>query len=550
MLKLFSLSQLLLLISFRLMFGQQTVGLFTYDSLAADGYTLFAPLSWNETYLIDNCGREINRWQSTYQPGNSVHLLEDGNLLYSCRMPTNSFPGGGGSGGRLEKYDWNNNLLWSWELNTTTQLQHHDVEPMPNGNILVLSWEKRMAAAAIANGRDTSILGNALWPEHILEIQPLGADSAVIVWEWKMWNHLIQDYDSAKINYGVVADHPELIDINYIGAGTGSADMAHFNAIRYNAALDQILVCSRFYCEFWILDHSTTTLEASGHTGGVRGKGGDILYRWGNPESYRRGILSDRKFFGPHDARWIEAGNPGEGNILIFNNGRNRPGGDYSTVEEVIPAIDVNGNYPSPPPNQPYSPDSSLWIYSAPVPADFYSTNISGAQRLINGNTLICEGTTGNFFEVDSPGNIHWNYLSPVGTAGIVAQGDNPPIPNVFKVRRYGSDFPGLAGQDLTPGNPLEGNPLPGTGLCAPASIATSPELPARIFPNPCEAEFQITLPDAKEHALKLLLPVTGQKIFESRFCNSGMVRVSEFPAGIYFILIDERNAGKISITH
>ena len=105
-----------------------------------------------------------------------------------------------------------------------------------------------------------------------------------------------------------------------MGGGGVSADWNHVNSVQYNAELDQIILSSHNQNEIWIIDHSTTVEEASGHTGGVYGKGGDFLYRWGNPSIYGRGTSNDTKLGGQHDAHWIANGLPGAGNILIFNN--------------------------------------------------------------------------------------------------------------------------------------------------------------------------------------------------------------------------------------
>ena len=119
-------------------------------------------------------------------------------------------------------------------------------------------------------------------PDHVIEVEPNGSSGGNIVWEWHVWAHLIQDYDPAKDNYGVVEDHPELIDINFMAISAGK-DLNHINAIDYNEEFDQILLTSAGQDEIWVIDHSTTTEESAGHTGGTSGKGGDLLYRWGNP---------------------------------------------------------------------------------------------------------------------------------------------------------------------------------------------------------------------------------------------------------------------------
>jgi len=89
---------------------------------------------------------------------------------------------------------------------------------------------------------------------------------------------------------------------------------------------------------------------------------------------------------------------------LIFNNGAGRPDGDYSSVDEIIPPVDDTGTYTG------YGPTAPTWTYTAATPTDFYAVNISGVQRLSNGNTLICDGPNGYFFEVSSAGDLVWDY--------------------------------------------------------------------------------------------------------------------------------------------
>ena len=111
----------------------------------------------------------------------------------------------------------------------------------------------------------------------------------------------------------------------------------------FNAELDQIMISVRSFGEFWIIDHATTTAEAAGHKGGRRGEGGDLLYRWGNPISYRAGTKADQRLFGQHDAQWIPRGYLGAGHVLIFNNGNERPAGNYSSVDEIVLPVDAAG---------------------------------------------------------------------------------------------------------------------------------------------------------------------------------------------------------------
>jgi hypothetical protein len=214
---------------------------------------LFAPLMSQTTYLIDGCGRVINMWQSEYTPGNTAYVLPNGNLLRTARLNNTVITGGGGGGG-LEIFDWNSNKLWSYNINSENHRLHHDVAPMPNGNILAIIWEVKSEEESLAQGRRSDRLANkVIWSERIVELKPIFPDQAEVVWEWSLWDHMIQDFDQTKENYGVVEDHPELVDINFTQTPAGLNDWIHANSIDYNAQLDQIVLSSPFLNE--ILDH-------------------------------------------------------------------------------------------------------------------------------------------------------------------------------------------------------------------------------------------------------------------------------------------------------
>jgi Arylsulfotransferase (ASST) len=382
-------------------------------------------------------------------------------------MTKGQLSSGGGEGGRVEEYDWDGNLVWELDFSTATYMQHHDIRRLPNGNILMLVIEKKTYAETIAAGFNPSKFQpevaqkGMMLPDYVVEIQPTKPVGGKVVWEWHTWDHLIQDYDATKLNYGVVKSHPELIDC----AGDQKALPAfwnHMNSIDYNASLDQIALSVRGNSEVWIIDHSTTTAEAKSHAGGKHGKGGDLLYRWGNPACYRTGTVSDQRYFQQHDVEWIKSDCPGAGNLTCFDNGLGR--GNYSTVEEFTPAVDANGNYTMVA-GSVIPPADYKWFYKGTTADPMYSENISGAQRLQNGNTIICSGTVGEFREVTTAGDLVWKYICPVAATGPMTQGAAIPedaarageyMNSVFRVYKYPLDYAAFKGRTLVAGDKVE----------------------------------------------------------------------------------------------
>ena len=168
----------------------------------------------------------------------------------------------------MEEIAWDGTVLWSFEYANDQHWQHHDVERLPNGNTLLVAWEAISSEQAEAAGREGMLLrGDDFWPDHIVEIEPDGATGGTIVWQWHALDHVIQDQDSEKDNYGVVADHPELIDINY--PFRREQDWLHVNAVDYNQDLDQIILSNHNFSEIWVIDHSTTTEEVNSQLDGA-----------------------------------------------------------------------------------------------------------------------------------------------------------------------------------------------------------------------------------------------------------------------------------------
>lgn len=438
----------LLIITFYFIFGslkaQNTVGLLYHDSNVSDGYVLFSPSTNNSVFLIDPCGEMVNQWTFTETPGATCYLLTNGNLLRAGKD-------------NLEIRDWNNNVVWSYPTTANGIMQHHDITPLPNGNILCIVADPHSFAQMTANGKNPALTSGNTKLEKIVEIHPIGTNSASIVWEWKFFNHLIQDFDATKLNYGVVANHPELLDPNYNNGN--QMDYIHFNGIDYNANLDQILISARHLSEIYIIDHSTTTAQAASHTGGNSNKGGDFLWRWGNPQVYRHGTESDRKLFMQHNPMWVENGYSDAGKISVFNNGDPASVQTVSTSVLLTPEM-ISGNYTMT--GSVFNPLNLDWSWGGDILGVTVSQGReSGTQAMPNGNMIISEAIIGRVSEITRSGTLLWSYKNPTGpivsnATTYYAQFSTPGNNAFFKAEKYPSNFPGFAGHALAPISILE----------------------------------------------------------------------------------------------
>lgn len=455
----------------------QTVGLIRNETASVSpGYTLFGNNMSPQTYLIDTNGQIVNSWTGAGGQTSS-YLLPNGNLLRNTNKPQGRVYGSNGSTGLIQELRWDGTEAWRFELQTATYQLHHDAIKLPNGNVLAIAWERFQKDDAISMGRNPALLNpatnNEIWAEAIFEIRVDYADGVSdmtdVVWEWHLTDHIVQNFDKTKLNYGAVRANPQLVNFNYvprgIGADTHIADWAHFNSIAYNDDLDQIIVSSREFSEIWIIEHSASSAIAAGHTGGRYGRGGDLLWRYGNAASWNAGLRSNQVLQFQHNAHWIPDDHPGAGNIMVFNNGWNRPSGaSFSSVLELVPGKTAAGAYR-------YGQARIAWSYVAPNPANFFAPIISGAHRLPNGNTLIDEGTRGRIFEVTPAKRIVWTYVNPVAMGVPLRQGTTVPKLTIstglngtprlfqnltFRAVRYAPSYAGLAGKTLTPTGPIE----------------------------------------------------------------------------------------------
>jgi hypothetical protein len=525
----------------------QTVGLIQHDNgTLDDGYVLFAPINGYTTYLIDKCGKQVKTWTSNYKPGQSVYILEDGSLLRTGNANNTTF-NAGGKGGIIEKIDWNGNLIWSYVISDASNCQHHDIKSLPNGNILAIVWEKKTIAEAIAQGRNPNLISSSVWSEKIIEIQPVGSNTGNIVWEWHLWDHLIQDFDNTKPNFGAIAANPQLINLNY-AATANTEDWQHINAIDYNPSLDQIVLSSHNSDEIWIIDHSTSTEQAATNTGGNSKKGGSIIYRWGNPQSYGNGIAADQKLFGQHNAYWIPSGYPNENQIMVFNNGNGRTGGNYSTVEIINPPT-IGFEYT---PTLPFLPISATWLYNQNNSQNWYAQNISSAQQLSNGNLLLCNGPTGTFFEINTSGTTLWKYINPVNTNGIINQDLIPTQNIVFRASFYPRNYIGFNNHIFTTGSIIENSNLISNSCNLSLSIVDkSFTKDIVVYPNPVKEALHITILDSNITNVGIKVINSLGQILIEKTTNSNPITIptDKLTPGIYFVtLFSEQNTKTFKI--
>ena len=426
------------------------------DGRAFEGYTLvhdgaFGGQNANRIYLTDMNGETVHRWEpERYQPEGSVaYLLENGLLLRTVSshhwLHSGNYPVG--AAGTVQLLDWDSNVVWEYQMDMPGKhVFHHDVDYMPNGNILAIAYTGFSPEEARSMGWDGVFpSADTIWFDKVVELQPnLEDGSTEIVWQWNSWDHFVQDKFPGRANYGDVESEVGKIDVNYLREGYVlflRGQMHHVNSVDYNPELDQIVLSSAAYGELWFIDRSTTMAEAAGDSGGRYGRGGDLIYRWGNPFTTRSGTLDDATLFWQHDARWITEGLPGEGNLLVYNNGTNRSldgtfdselGMDfensYTDLLEVRLPARADGSY-----DAGREPEV-VWSWNLDGDEDYFSPFMSGWDRMPNGNTIFVNGHNKQIIEVTPSGERVLDYLVPENG-------------RKYRVYKYPVDYPGLAGR-------------------------------------------------------------------------------------------------------
>ncbi|HMU04499.1 MAG TPA: aryl-sulfate sulfotransferase, partial [Saprospiraceae bacterium] len=275
-------------------------GILLNTSDATNGYSLFT--AQGRTYLVDNCGEIVNSWSIPFAVRH-CKLLPDGNILYM-------------SNGTIEERNWDDQFIKSILLNGVGLILEYEVIKLKNGNYLCVGREQVSLQKFEEYGYDIPFTNPTL-SDVVIEVD---GNNGEVVWRWNLFDHVIQDKFPNKRGYGVLKDKPGKIDINAISTVYWNfTESFMINGMDYNEELDQIVLSVRKIGEIVIIDHSTTTEQAKGSTGGKYNKGGDLLYRYGNPANYDRAPESSRQLYFQHNPNWIKYGEHKD-KIMVFNN--------------------------------------------------------------------------------------------------------------------------------------------------------------------------------------------------------------------------------------
>lgn len=531
-----------------------------------DGLTFYSNMNSAVGYLIDTNSTVVKTYNFTGNTGYSTHFMPGGNFYRTVTNSGNAINGGGVTG-RIQKLDYNGTILWDYTYSSSTYVLHHDHCPLPNGNVLVISYDVKTASDLAAAGGTANL--TSIRSEKIMELQPVGTNSAIVVWQWNLWDHLVQNTDASKNNYQTsIVNHPELMNINY----QPSQDWMHMNGVDYNPVLDQIAFSSHALNEWYIIDHSTSTAEAASHTGGNSSKGGDFLYRWGNPAAYQ---ASGTKILNvTHDAHWVPEGCPDAGYLSGVNNGGQTSPSQKTTFEKVSsPRVDYNYTITS---GSAYTPGT----YNTRIVGTGYTSNMGNIQQFPNANQLICLATSGTIYEIDPNGITLWTkstggtcpqterqtlcfLTNPAPTQPTVTS--NGTVLTTASATTYqwymnGNAVAGATQQSFTPSqsgiyvvrvtdtNGCVYAYSPGFKFTTTGSVTglNLGDLDSQValYPNPVENVLNINVSTDHTNYLVAIRDVSGKIIASEK--NATSIDMNNMPAGLYFIEIHVTGANSI----
>ena len=372
---------------------------------AWNGYTVLSPLQTQAVLVIDMNGNVVKRWEGLNNSAGGPARVLPGGILISASgaRPPNQ------ESLELVQQDFDGKVIWQFSHNEQIKTregstiwsarQHHDWqrESLPAGYYSPES-------APVVEGTSTLIL------THTNRLQPRVADVMLeddrlvevswkgdVLWEWVASDHIDE--------LGFAPDARKAIKAaQSFNKARGSFDWLHINSAHFvgpNRWFDQGDM--RFAPNNVIISSREASLLA------IVGRDGKIVWRLGPDFSESKELRAIRQIIGQHHAHIIPKGLPGAGNLLVFDNGGSSgygfaspiaPDGVGAFARSTSRVVEIN----------PVTLEL-VWSYTNPR---FFSTNISSAQRLPNGNTLITAGAGGRMFEVTTQGAIVWEYMYPL----------------------------------------------------------------------------------------------------------------------------------------
>ena len=396
-----------------------------YDPARAwNGYTVLSPLGTQAVVVIDMNGKVVKQWDGyVNSAGGPARILPDGVVIAaSGTNPPHQ------ESAELIERDFEGHVIWRFDHNEQIQRdgkpvwsvrQHHDWqrEDFPAGyyspGIKPSAEGSKTLILTHRNHTDSNVAGASLEDDRLIEVAWTGD----ITWEWVASDHIDEFGFSAAARNAIKAAPG-------VNAGRGSFDWLHINSATYvgpNHWFDE--GDQRFAPSNVIISSRQASFLA------IVARDGKIVWRLGPDFSESKELRAIRQIIGQHHAHIIPKGLPGAGNLLVFDNGGasgygftnpNAPEGSNSFARATSRVLEIN----------PVTLEL-VWSYAGPR---FYGSNISGAQRLPNGDTMITEGPTGRLFEVTKEGKIVWEYIYPVFSG---AQSTN----NVYRGYRLPYDW-------------------------------------------------------------------------------------------------------------
>jgi hypothetical protein len=322
------------------------------------GLTLFSIRSQNGAIpggfavAVDLSGNPVWFLERSENVGD-LRLLDNGRLLTA-------------GGERAWELTLNGQIAWVSPEDPDLRV-HHEVFPMPNGNVLA---PVREFQEVLRDGELQSWRG-----DRYVEID---RTTKQVVWEWNTFDHLSTlDFDDTTM---LAPSVPE-------GPPEGSYNWTHSNAVIYNPLDDSVYVSIRHLSRIVRIDYAT----------------GNVVYQMGlGPPSMPSGDVDfgDNLFSFQHAPEMLP-----NGNMVLFDNGNRRDHVDQTNATGVSKAIELQFT------GTPPTAAAIVWEFTLPD----YNAALGDADRLPGGNTLVTGGRKATLFEVDAAGSEVWRLELPSG---------------------------------------------------------------------------------------------------------------------------------------